>query len=173
MASGEAKIHPNKEAFIEGVDHILAKWTALELAVQNGWGGRSTQKKRENMVDEVVEYFDRLVQKRQAVESTELEELLVDIMGEDFNVMLEDGSEKEVADRICQIFEECKQGNFATVDRLADERDAREAKGAGGSAASKSQAAQHPGASNEDNDLSDSDDGGSSSSSESDAPMQE
>lgn len=120
-------MHPNKEAFIEGVDHVFSKWTALVLAVEHRWGGHETQAKRDSMVDEVVEYFDTQVNKRKQPEPTELEDLLLDVMDEDFGVGLEDSSEKEVSSLLCLIFNECKAGNFATVDRLADERDARAA----------------------------------------------
>ncbi|KAJ1771552.1 rRNA accumulation- protein [Coemansia sp. RSA 1843] len=143
--AGETKVHPNKEAFIEGVDHVLANWTALELAVQNGWGGRNTLEKRDNMVDEIVEYFDRQVRKKStAVEPTEVEELLIQVMDEDFSVVLEDQSEKQVALLLCSIFAECKTGNFATVDKMAEEREARDT--AASNAASRSQAAQGPAA---------------------------
>ncbi|KAJ2556838.1 rRNA accumulation- protein [Coemansia sp. RSA 1933] len=142
--TGEPKIHPNKEAFIEGVDHVLANWTALELAVQHGWGGRNTSDKRENMVDEIVEYFDQQVRKKNTtIETTDVEELLVQVMEEDFSIMLEDQSEKQVAALLCSIFAECKSGNFATVDKMAEEREAR---GSVGNAASRSQAAQRPAA---------------------------
>ncbi|KAJ2688932.1 rRNA accumulation- protein [Coemansia sp. RSA 1285] len=168
-----ARMHPNKEAFIEGVDHVLAKWTALELAVQNGWGGRRSREKRDTMVDEIVEYFDQQVRKKTAavgavaVEPTDVEELLLQVMDEDFSVMLEDQSEKEVARLLCTIFAECRAGNFETVDRMADER---EAKGAADSAASRSQAAQGAAAAAEGQDGSsgsESDDGSD------DSPMEE
>ncbi|KAJ2707428.1 rRNA accumulation- protein [Coemansia sp. IMI 203386] len=127
--AGKAKIHPNKEAFIEGVDHILAKWTALSLAVANSWGGPDSEEKRDNMVDEIVEYFDNVVLKKQTPEPTDLEEILLDIMDEDFSIVLEDGSEKEVSKTLVTIYNECRTGDFTTVDKLADERDAREARG--------------------------------------------
>ncbi|KAI8326228.1 hypothetical protein GQ54DRAFT_249705, partial [Martensiomyces pterosporus] len=113
--------HPNKEAFIEGVDHIFAKWTALELAVKNGWGGRNSQEKRDNMVDEIINYFDELVRKKQKPEPSDIEEVLSQIVDEDFNIVLEDNSAIEVARDICRIFAECIAGNFASVDKLRDE----------------------------------------------------
>ncbi|KAJ2629649.1 rRNA accumulation- protein [Coemansia sp. RSA 1290] len=147
-----SQIHPNKAAFIEGVDHVLKKWTALELAVQHEWGGRDSQEKRDDMVEEITGHFDNLVSKRQAPEETDLQELLLDIMDEDFSVTLEDGSEKEVARIICTIFQECKQGNFATVDKLAEERDARERQqSTGRTAVTQSQASgQHAESDSED-----------------------
>ncbi|KAJ2304762.1 rRNA accumulation- protein [Coemansia sp. RSA 2706] len=126
---GGPEMHPNQAAFVEGVDHILSKWTALELAVKHEWGGRSTQDKRDNMVDEISDYFDTLVRKRQTPEPTDLQGLLLDILDDDFSIALEDDSEKEVARLICIVFNECKTGNYATVDRLAAERDAREKQG--------------------------------------------
>lgn len=45
--------------FEEGVQLILSKWTALELAVEQEWGGRQSGDKAENMLDELLEWFDR------------------------------------------------------------------------------------------------------------------
>ncbi|KAJ2740787.1 rRNA accumulation- protein [Coemansia sp. BCRC 34301] len=137
-------VHPNKEAFIEGVDHILAKWTALGLAVEHSWGGQKTEEKREDMVDEIVNYFDEVVKKNKAPEPLDLQELLLDIVEEDFNISLEDESEQEVSAVLCKLFAECRAGNFATVDRLAAERDLREAQGLGNAAVKMSQAAPRP-----------------------------
>ncbi|KAJ1734079.1 rRNA accumulation- protein [Coemansia biformis] len=159
MESPQAKVHANKEAFIEGVDHILSKWTALELAVHNEWGGPDAREKREDVVDEIVEYFDKLASKRQTPEPTDLQELLLDIMAADFEVTLEDGSESEVAKLLCTIFAECKTGNFATVDRLADEREARERSGAVPSAVAQSRRHEQQGGGDEESDSSEDDDG--------------
>ncbi|KAJ2829516.1 rRNA accumulation- protein [Coemansia erecta] len=157
MGGPEAEMHPNQAAFVEGVDHILSKWTALELAVQHEWGGRNTQEKRDNLVDEIADYFDGLARKGQAPETTDLEELLLDILDEDFSITLEDASEKEVARIICQLFSECRHSNFSTVDRLAAERDAREKRGAGASAAQQSRGSGQADDDSESDDASDSD----------------
>ncbi|KAJ2493937.1 rRNA accumulation- protein [Coemansia sp. RSA 2050] len=138
------KIHPNKEAFIEGVDHILAKWTALGLAIEHSWGGRETEEKRDDMVDDIVEFFDNAANAKQKPEPLDLQELLLEIMNLDFHVELNDESEKEVAAVLCKLFAECRSGNFATVDSLAAERDAREALGQNNAAVKMSQAAPRP-----------------------------
>ncbi|KAJ2843004.1 rRNA accumulation- protein [Coemansia erecta] len=156
--AGKTKIHPNKEAFIEGVDHILAKWTALSLAVANSWGGPESEEKRDNMVDEIVEYFDGTASKKQAPEPSDLEELLLDIMDEDFTISLEDGSEKEVSKKLITIYSECRIGNFATVDRLAEERDAREARGGANSSVQMSQAGGNAAATGSEDEFSGSED---------------
>ncbi|KAJ1893154.1 rRNA accumulation- protein [Coemansia sp. RSA 455] len=169
--TSQRKIHPNKEAFIEGVDHILAKWTALGLAVEHGWGGRETQEKREDMVDDIVQYFDDTVNAKKKPEPLDLQDLLLEVMELDFHVDLKDESEKEVAAVLCKLFAECKSGNFATVDKLAAERDAREALGQGNAAVKMSQAAARPAGFEADDSDSDSDSG--SDSEDSDADMEE
>ncbi|KAJ1815254.1 rRNA accumulation- protein [Coemansia sp. RSA 2671] len=140
-AAAPRKMHPNKEAFIEGVDHILAKWTALGLAIEHSWGGHETEEKRDDMVDDIVEFFDNAKQKP---EPLDLQDLLLEIMNLDFHVELKDESEKEVAAVLCKLFAECRAGNFTTVDKLAAERDAREALGQGNAAVKMSQAAPRP-----------------------------
>ncbi|KAJ2899248.1 rRNA accumulation- protein [Coemansia aciculifera] len=169
-STSQQKLHPNKEAFIEGVDHVLARWTALGLAVEHSWGGRRTEEKREDMVDEIVNYFDDVVKKNKAPEPLDLQEMILDIVEEDFNISLEDESEREVAAVLCKLFAECKAGNFVTVDRLAAERDLREAQGLGNPAVKMSQAAPRPDGA----DMSDDSDSCSESDSEdSDADMEE
>ncbi|KAJ2449998.1 rRNA accumulation- protein [Coemansia sp. RSA 2424] len=173
MAStSRQQVHPNKEAFIEGVDHVLSKWTALGLAVEHSWGGQATEDKREDMVDEIVNYFDEVVKKNRAPEPLDLQQLLLDIVEEDFNISLEDESEQEVSAILCKLFAECKTGNFATVDKLAAERDLREAQGLGNAAVKMSQAAPRPAGVDEDSD-SDSDSESGSGSEDSDADMEE
>jgi pre-rRNA-processing protein TSR2 len=43
--------------FEEGVQLILSKWTALQLAVEQEWGGRQSRDKAEEMLDEVLDWF--------------------------------------------------------------------------------------------------------------------
>jgi Pre-rRNA-processing protein TSR2 len=45
--------------FEEGVDVILGKWTALQLAVDQEWGGRNSKHKAEDMVNDILDWFYR------------------------------------------------------------------------------------------------------------------
>ena len=49
--------HPNKIAFEEGVTYIFKSWTALNLAVEQDWGGVDSAEKRDWMINVVVDYF--------------------------------------------------------------------------------------------------------------------
>lgn len=82
----------------------------------------------------------------------ELEALLDEAMLEDFNVEAEDGSPTQVAQSLVAIYNECFQGNYATVQRL-------QAQAAVG--ASRSQRARVPGElGDEEDSSSDEEDGG-------------
>lgn len=47
----------HRPKFEEGVQLLLTKWTALQLAVENQWGGRDSRDKAEDMYDEILEWF--------------------------------------------------------------------------------------------------------------------
>ncbi len=47
-----------RDAFIQGFGSIFRQWTALELAVHNGWGGPQSAEKANQLMDEVLAIFD-------------------------------------------------------------------------------------------------------------------
>jgi hypothetical protein len=47
----------HRGAFEEGVTILLSRWTALQLAVENQWGGRDSAEKAEDARDEILEWF--------------------------------------------------------------------------------------------------------------------
>jgi hypothetical protein len=50
--------HPQAEqAFKEGLQSIFRQWTALELAVQNGWGGLEGHDKPQILLEEILAMF--------------------------------------------------------------------------------------------------------------------
>jgi pre-rRNA-processing protein TSR2 len=49
----------SRPQFEEGVRLILSRWTALELAVEQEWGGRQSIDKAEDMLDELLAWFYR------------------------------------------------------------------------------------------------------------------
>ncbi|KAJ1674393.1 rRNA accumulation- protein [Spiromyces aspiralis] len=158
QAQGVPAVHPNKAAFIEGIDHVFAKWTALLLAVENGWGGPDSQEKRDWMVDMVVDLFD---QKGKNVEPEDIEDRLIQIMSDEFNTVLDDGSAETVSQIIYKLYHECIHGNHSTVDRLLKERTERESKGIGAQTLNQSRAAPDNDADDDDDDDDEEEDGSS------------
>lgn len=107
------------EEFRAGVTATLRSWTALRAAVDSGWGGVETQAKAEYLRDYIYQLMDgtRFPPKMDIID---LEDNLAIYMEEEFSVVLEDGSEKQVADVLFRMYEECSRGNV-TMARQAVE----------------------------------------------------
>lgn len=52
-------MHPNKRNFAEGMELILKKWTALQLAIDMEWGGHTTAEKALDLEDSLLDYFEK------------------------------------------------------------------------------------------------------------------
>jgi len=46
-----------KKSFEEGCYLLFMKWTALQLAINNEWGGSTSKEKAKALYDEVIEWF--------------------------------------------------------------------------------------------------------------------
>ncbi|KAI8097746.1 Pre-rRNA-processing protein TSR2-domain-containing protein, partial [Halteromyces radiatus] len=107
--------HPNKVAFQQGVTYIFKNWTALKLAVEQDWGGVDSAEKRDWMIDLITDYFGKNGKK---VDVDEIEDILNQIMSDEFHTLLEDDSAYLVAKHLVELFHQCINGNFAEVERL-------------------------------------------------------
>ncbi|KAI8059558.1 Pre-rRNA-processing protein TSR2-domain-containing protein [Gongronella butleri] len=107
--------HPNKVAFQRGVKLVLYSWTALRLAVEQDWGGVDSAEKRDWMVDLVTDYFGQHGKK---VDIEEIEDILTQIMNDEFHTLLEDDSGYLVAKHLVEMFNQCIHGNFSGVELL-------------------------------------------------------
>ena len=99
-------------AFCEGLAGILNRWTALQLAILNEWGGAESAAKGAQMLEGLEHWFLR---RRAGKYAEDLEELLVEILGDDFCVQCEDGSPREVAHIACVMFEQTAAGDYTTA----------------------------------------------------------
>jgi len=105
---------------------VLRSWHPLKTAVESQWGGHETSLKAEELRKSIFDTFDFT---KKPMDASELEEELFAYMEEEFSVVLEDGSEREVSRLICEMYDGCRAGNVAlareTVSRaeqlLADE----------------------------------------------------
>ena len=98
------------QAFHEGLGGLLARWTALQLAITNEWGGADSSKKGDEMYEELLEWF---LKRKGGKHAEDLEELLIEILGDDFSVQCEDGSPREVARIACNMYEQIATGDYA------------------------------------------------------------
>uniref|UniRef100_A0AAY5LAM3 Pre-rRNA-processing protein TSR2 homolog n=1 Tax=Esox lucius TaxID=8010 RepID=A0AAY5LAM3_ESOLU len=82
-----------------------------KIAVDNGFGGVYSQQKADWMVDVLQQYFyDNAI-----LQQDEVEDYIADLMDNEFDTVVDDGSLSQVAQTISQIFTQCQQGKFADV----------------------------------------------------------
>ncbi|KAK3820420.1 MAG: Pre-rRNA-processing protein TSR2-domain-containing protein [Benniella sp.] len=107
--------HPNQVAFKKGVEYLFHSWTALKLAVDGEWGGQDSVEKRDWFIETVVDYFG---QHGKSIDTFDLEDILVQIMNDEFSVLLEDHSEQHIAKILEQLYLECTHGKYDLVETL-------------------------------------------------------
>jgi pre-rRNA-processing protein TSR2 len=110
------EINPMEE-FRAGVTATLKSWSALRAAVEGEWGGAQSQEKAEELRQHLYENFQGTTPK---MDMYDLEDNLAIYMEEQFSVVLEDQSERQVADMLYRMHEACVKGDV-TLARQAVE----------------------------------------------------
>ncbi|KAL1875821.1 rRNA accumulation-related protein [Diaporthe australafricana] len=144
-ASTEASTDSRQSRFEQSVALSLNLWPALTLAVQNNWGGPDSVDKRDWFAGQVVEQFPPFSTSNSSTSSTAntstngtssqqaqaqqqgdheepdaeyLEELILQVMLDEFEVNVDDDTAYDVAVEIVRLRGQCARGNFDEVDRL-------------------------------------------------------
>ncbi|OBT92229.1 hypothetical protein VE01_09999 [Pseudogymnoascus verrucosus] len=112
--SGEPTAEQKSAQLDLGISLSLFLWPALTLAVQNNWGGPSSSDKRDWFGGAISEYVTSSTE----VDEEDVEAMLVQVMLDEFEVAVDDGSAGEVADDIIRVRGECERGNFGGVEEL-------------------------------------------------------
>ncbi|KZV87863.1 hypothetical protein EXIGLDRAFT_723278 [Exidia glandulosa HHB12029] len=110
--------------FARGVIAILNTWPVLRLAVEQAWGGPESSEKRRWLAGTVVDAFES-TSAANAPDAIYVEEMLLQVLQDEFEVNVDDDSGADVAKQIVQLW---ASGNVqeAAVDALeATERRAR------------------------------------------------
>lgn len=105
------------DEFRAGVTACLRSWSALRTAVESGWGGVDSASKAESLRAYIFEHFDGTSCPPRTITQDDLEDNLAIYMEEEFSIVLEDNSERQVAETIWRMYEACAQGDT----RLASE----------------------------------------------------
>lgn len=126
-------IETRQSRFEQSVALSLALWPALSLAVQNNWGGPDSADKRDWFAGQVAEAFPAFTPKTisataappAATDDSEpdaeyIEEMLLQVMVDEFEVAVDDESSYDVAMEIIRLRGQCRSGNFEEVDRLLE-----------------------------------------------------
>ncbi|KAF2298524.1 hypothetical protein GH714_023963 [Hevea brasiliensis] len=100
--------------FQEGIFLVLSRWSALQLAVGNEWGGRGSAQLADQLRSNIFSWF---TQSKEPHYIDDLESILDEGMLS-LNTMIEDGSIEEVAEKLMIMHEECLEGNYNSIEKL-------------------------------------------------------
>lgn len=103
----------------------LSTWPALTYAVQNSWGGPQSSEKRDWFAGAVSDLF----QATPDADVDYVEEFLLQVMNDEFDVNVEDGSGEEVAAKMVGLRKLTLQGDFAMVEDMYAKWTERQRKG--------------------------------------------
>jgi pre-rRNA-processing protein TSR2 len=92
----------------------LHSWPALTLAIQNHWGGPTSSDKRDWFAGAVSE----LLANGQVIDADDLEEVLIQVMLDEFEVVVDDDSPAEVAASIMKGRQRILEGDTSEVDQM-------------------------------------------------------
>ncbi|XP_027913265.1 pre-rRNA-processing protein TSR2 homolog [Vigna unguiculata] len=82
---------------------LLSRWYALQMAIENQWGGSDSLQKSQQLSADLFSLFSK---SKALVPIEELENLLYECMLLTFNTEIEDGSIEQVAEQLLAIHEE-------------------------------------------------------------------
>ncbi|KAI3459396.1 hypothetical protein Pfo_016059 [Paulownia fortunei] len=99
----------------ERISKVLSEWTALQMAVQNEWGGHDSIKKSHQLASDILSW---LFHCKALVQVFDLENLLHERLLLTFNTEIEDGSIEEVAEELMIIRDEYLQGHIVSVNSI-------------------------------------------------------
>lgn len=99
-----------------GIAVVLYTWPALSLAVQNAWGGPQSAAKRDWLCATIPDVL--LGSGGSDVDEGYVEELLIQVMDDEFEVDIDDDSMEEVAAAIVKVWKGCFRGDLGETRRL-------------------------------------------------------
>ncbi|KAL1983741.1 hypothetical protein VTN96DRAFT_9913 [Rasamsonia emersonii] len=97
-----------------GISLALHAWPALTLAVQSNWGGPNSSDKRDWFCGAISD----LLQERPETDAEDLEEVLIQVMNDEFDVVVDDGSAAAVAAQIMAMREQTARGEFGEIQAM-------------------------------------------------------
>lgn len=140
-----------------GISLALHAWPALTLAVQSNWGGPNSSDKRDWFCGAISD----LLQERPETDAEDLEEVLMQVMNDEFDVVVDDGSAAAVAAQIMAMREQTARGEFDQIQAMYQQwKEKMEKKGSAAAMFQKVEARDEDQETDDDEDEDDEDDDG-------------
>lgn len=130
----------HRPVFEEGAALIFTRWTALQLGVQNEWGGSKSVQKAQELLQDVIQWFYTTKDH----EMCDLQDMLDEALQLDFNIQAEDDSPYQVARLLVNMHNQVAAGDFSYVQQMREA--AAQQAAAAAAAASQRVANGEPGA---------------------------
>jgi len=92
----------------------LNSWPALSIAVANQWGGPNSADKRDWLAGAISDLFTE----HPDTDEVDIENVLLQVMSDEFEVNVDDESETKVAQTIMRSKKEISEGDFSGVDSM-------------------------------------------------------
>ena len=93
---------------------VLSMWPALTFAVQNSLGGPQSSEKRDWFAGAISELFEA----NPDADADYVEEFLLQVMNDEFDLNVEDGSTEEIAADLVAFRKSTLAGDFTRIDAL-------------------------------------------------------
>lgn len=105
--------------FARGVIARLAVWPILRVAVQENWGGPKSEDKRTWIASEIVDAFEN---QNPLPDDQYVEELLLQVMEDEFDCVVEDGSGEDVGRDVVKMWMESQavDGKCDTIAKFEE-----------------------------------------------------
>ncbi|KAL1964747.1 hypothetical protein VTN77DRAFT_6614 [Rasamsonia byssochlamydoides] len=100
-----------------GITLALHAWPALTLAVQSNWGGPNSEDKRDWFCGAISD----LLRDRPETDAEDLEDVLIQVMNDEFDVVVDDGSAAAVAAQIMEMRAQTARGEFEQIQAMWQE----------------------------------------------------
>ncbi|XP_075594794.1 pre-rRNA-processing protein TSR2 homolog [Balearica regulorum gibbericeps] len=97
--------------FAQGVRAVLGGWAALQLALAHGFGGPQGPEKAAWLAGALQEFFTQNAE----LGEEEVEEFLAEVMDNEFDTVVEDGSLRQVSRELLSLFSRASRGDVGGV----------------------------------------------------------
>ncbi|PLB55628.1 putative pre-rRNA processing protein, partial [Aspergillus steynii IBT 23096] len=97
-----------------GITLAVNAWPAMNLAVQSNWGGPTSADKRDWLCGAISE----MLSERPETDAEDLEDVLMQVMNDEFDVVVDDESAAPVAAQIMDMRAQTARGEFAAIQEM-------------------------------------------------------
>jgi pre-rRNA-processing protein TSR2 len=104
----------------------LAVWPVMRIAVDSSWGGPESTQKRSWMASELLDVFESSSPSSSTlspnsasnqVDEDYIEEMILQMMNDEFDCVIEDGSSAEVAGDLVKLWKEAQSGGEKAIEQ--------------------------------------------------------